>query len=175
VHHEGERLYDLARRGVCVDVPARPVEVHSLELLDFSAPRALLDVSCGPGTYVRALAHDLGEALGCGAALSFLVRLASGPFTVDEALLLDEVAPAALLPLEWPLGHLRGIFLDDKMMRLFVNGCRIASDKFEMEKGPQAPGVYKVYSPVKDLLGLGEMIPGRPLCLAPLKILSGRI
>jgi tRNA pseudouridine55 synthase len=170
VHHEGERLYDLARRGVEVAVKPRAVEIHSIDLVDFGSGRALIDVSCGPGTYVRALVNDLGEALGCGATLSFLVRTRSGPFHIDDAVLIEEAAPCALLPIDRPLSHMRAVILDEKMLHPFLHGCRSQSNKFTVDRGSQSPGIYKVYSPVKEFLGLGEIIPGRQMSLVPLKI-----
>jgi tRNA pseudouridine55 synthase len=86
----GRRLYDLARRGEAVEVAPRRVTIHRLELLDWSPPRLTLDLTCSKGTYVRSLAHDLGEVLGTGAHLSTLRRLASGAFAIEEAIELDE-------------------------------------------------------------------------------------
>jgi tRNA pseudouridine55 synthase len=104
----GRRLYDLARRGQAVDVPARPVTIHELRLLDWRPPRVEIELLCSKGTYVRSLAHDLGAALGCGAHLSALRRLASGPFLIEEAVALGAAveaiaagrAAALLRPLE---------------------------------------------------------------------------
>jgi len=93
----GERLYRLARRGEQVVPPEREVRIHRLELLHWwpgEHPRALVDMRCSSGTYARALARDLGEALGCGAHLSFLVRTRVGPFSLREATLLEQVAQA---------------------------------------------------------------------------------
>jgi len=82
----GERLYEAARRGVEVEREHRPIQVYALELLHAEPPEVVLDVTVSRGTYVRTLAHDLGEMLGCGAHLTELRRTASGPFTVDRAL-----------------------------------------------------------------------------------------
>ncbi|MDQ3932465.1 MAG: tRNA pseudouridine(55) synthase TruB [Actinomycetota bacterium] len=90
----GQRLYDLARRGEDVERPPRVVTVHEIVLDSFIAgERAQVTflVTCSSGTYVRTLAHDIGRALGCGATLTELRRLANGPFTVEDAHPLDEV------------------------------------------------------------------------------------
>jgi tRNA pseudouridine55 synthase len=92
--HEGTPLYKLARRGQVVTPPVRRVEIHDLALLDWSPPRVTLDVVCSKGTYVRSLANDLGERLGCGAHLAALVRLASGPFRLEDSVSLDGLAEA---------------------------------------------------------------------------------
>ena len=87
----GKRLYDLARAGVEVEREARPVTVHSIAVREWAPPVVTLEVECGKGFYVRSLAHDLGEALGCGGHMRTLARLRSGAFRVEDALTLDEV------------------------------------------------------------------------------------
>jgi tRNA pseudouridine55 synthase len=82
----GERLYKAARRGESPEPDERPIRVYHLALLDSRLPDLELDITVSRGTYVRTLAHDLGEMLGCGAHLVSLRRLASGPFDVDMAL-----------------------------------------------------------------------------------------
>lgn len=86
VHHEGQRLYELAREGREVERRAREVTVHAIVVEDVTPPTATIRVVCGKGTYVRALAADIGEALGCGAALGRLVRCRVGPFERSDAL-----------------------------------------------------------------------------------------
>lgn len=85
----GVRLYDLARAGQVVERQPRLITVHEVELLSYEYPRLIFRVSCGAGTYVRTLAHDLGERLGCGAYLDGLRRTRSGSFTVAAAWPLD--------------------------------------------------------------------------------------
>ncbi|HZA20377.1 MAG TPA: tRNA pseudouridine(55) synthase TruB [Actinomycetota bacterium] len=97
----GERLYKKARRGEEVERAARRVTIHELTVTDFDpdGPRATFDVLCSSGTYVRTLVNDLGEALGCGAHLESLRRVAAGGFSIDEAIALEEVTPGSLRPL----------------------------------------------------------------------------
>lgn len=82
---DGERAYHRARRGEDVEMKARPVTIYRIELLRYEPPIAELEVECARGTYIRSLAHDLGERLGCGAHLASLVRTRIGPFSVDAA------------------------------------------------------------------------------------------
>jgi tRNA pseudouridine(55) synthase len=96
VHVEGRRAYQLAREGEQLQLAPRHVTIHTLELTEWDAadpgrPVAILEVRCSAGTYVRALARDLGERLGCGAYLGALTRTASGPFRLDDAHPLDHV------------------------------------------------------------------------------------
>ncbi len=87
---DGKRLYDLARAGVEVEREARPVSVQAITLIDWKPPVLTVQIDCGKGFYVRSLAHDVGEALGCGGHLKALSRLRSGAFTIEDALSLDE-------------------------------------------------------------------------------------
>lgn len=87
---EGKRLYDLARAGVEVEREARPVTVQGIAVEGWEPPVVTLRVDCGKGFYMRSLAHDLGQALGCGGHMKTLARLRSGAFSVDDALSLDE-------------------------------------------------------------------------------------
>jgi tRNA pseudouridine55 synthase len=100
----GRPSYALARSGCSVERPAKPVHVYRLEVLDYAWPLLRLDIACGRGTYIRAIARDLGAALGCGACCETLTRLAVGPFRTDDAMNLDTAPPeavrAALIPLE---------------------------------------------------------------------------
>jgi len=92
--HQGTPLYKLARQRKTVERKPRPVEIYDIKLLDWSSPVFTIEVACSPGTYLRSLAHDLGQRLGCGAHLSSLTRLASGHFTLDEAISLDALSEA---------------------------------------------------------------------------------
>jgi tRNA pseudouridine55 synthase len=99
VHVEGRRAYEVARGGHKPVLPRRTVTIHAIEVVEFDAtdpsrPTAVLEVRCSAGTYVRALARDLGAALGSGAYLASLSRTASGPFRVEDAHPLDEVREA---------------------------------------------------------------------------------
>jgi tRNA pseudouridine55 synthase len=90
----GTPLYRLARRGQTVTRTARKVEIHALELLEWTPPEMQLQVRCSKGTYIRSLVHDLGQRLPCGAYLASLVRMASGAFRIEESVTLIELAEA---------------------------------------------------------------------------------
>jgi tRNA pseudouridine55 synthase len=99
---EGRRAYSLARRGREVPLAARQVQIHGIDLLQYEYPRLLIEVRCGKGTYIRSLARDLGNRLGCGGLIETLRRSRVGPFPVENAVSLD-LDPGAvrthLLPL----------------------------------------------------------------------------
>ena len=109
IKHDGIPLYRLARRGRTVGRAPRIVHIYELSIADWKPPIVTLDITCSKGTYVRSLAHDLGEELGCGAHLAALTRLASGPFRLDEAVSLSELVTALqegrAEVLSYPLGR----------------------------------------------------------------------
>ncbi len=127
----GRKLYELARAGQTVERAARPVRIERLEATAWALPLVTLDITCSAGTYIRSLAHDLGAALGVGAHLTGLTRLASGSFTLDDAvplaaLLADPawtrwlVAPGAALA-GWPV-----VRLDADALRRVTHGQALA-------------------------------------------------
>ncbi len=110
VKRDGQPLHKLARRGVAVEPPQRDVIIYSLDLLAYEPPYLTLRVASSSGTYIRSLAHDLGEALGCGGHVAALRRTAVGPFTLADAVPLDaltaENVAAHLRPPEAAVAHL---------------------------------------------------------------------
>jgi tRNA pseudouridine55 synthase len=92
--HHGKPLYELAREGIEVERKSRTARVFRLEITAWRPPVVTLEVDCGKGTYIRCLAHDLGEALGCGANMQNLVRLRVGPFRIEDALTLPALEEA---------------------------------------------------------------------------------
>ena len=91
---KGKKAYEMARKGEEVDLQPRKIQVYSLELLEWDSPEAVVDVYCSSGTYVRSLAHDLGEILGSGAHLVGLRRTKSGRFSLRDAIPLRKLREA---------------------------------------------------------------------------------
>lgn len=156
----GKRLYELARQGVEVERQARRVTIHQLQLLDFRPgphPIAFVDVVCSKGTYVRTLAHDLGQMLQVGAHMSYLVRTRSGPFRLENAATLEELAAgrAAMLPPAEALGE---------MPRAAVTGAaaeRLLHGVVPRLRVEQPPGTtVALLSADGDLLALAEAEAG---------------
>lgn len=94
VKYQGKPLYELARAGITVERRSRLTKIHSLELVDWQPPVAIIEVVCGKGIYIRSLAYDLGQALGCGAYLKSLIRLRCGFFDIRDALSLPQLEDA---------------------------------------------------------------------------------
>lgn len=136
VKRDGKRLYELARQGIAVDAPPREVRIDELTVADWAPPVFQLDVRCGPGTYVRAVARDLGMALGCGAHLEALRRLSSGSFVASDAVSLPELEAAFsaeasdpfLYPMDAALGHLGAVqFSQEEARRLAMGQSVVAA------------------------------------------------
>lgn len=89
--YQGKPLYEYARAGITIERPARPVKIRNIEILAFHDVALTIDVTCSAGTYIRTLAEDIGHKLGCGAHLTHLTRLASGGFSLDEAVTLTQL------------------------------------------------------------------------------------
>ena len=137
VRVKGERLYKAARRGETRERPARRVTISELELLDWTVDCWRLRIRCSSGTYIRTLAHDVGEKLGCGAHLEELRRTMSGAFSLSSALPVDEVRVSwreGLIPVERLLPELPSLRLDAVQAGLVRHGSQIAKQiEFEHE------------------------------------------
>ncbi len=127
VKHRGEPLYRLARRGVTVKRKIRRVRIDSLRLLnwnDSTPPRALLEIRCSSGTYVRTLMMDLGTAAASCGYMSFLVRTAVGRFAISGAIWPGDICREALIPLSRALSFLPALCLDSSDARRVSGGAR---------------------------------------------------
>jgi tRNA pseudouridine55 synthase len=130
---QGRRAYDIARNGEDVELEPRVITVHSLELIEWNSPEAVVDVHCSSGTYVRSLAHDLGEVLGCGANLTGLRRTKSGRFTLKDAIPLRKLVEAFdnnswyqyLIPAAEALGDWPSIILNNEEVDAVRHGHRV--------------------------------------------------
>ena len=98
---DGQRLYKLARAGIEVERAARSVEIHTIRLTRFEPPDLTLDVECGKGVYMRSLAHDLGQSLGCGAHVTDLERRSCGGFSASDGVSLEKLEEEAQVPGSW--------------------------------------------------------------------------
>jgi tRNA pseudouridine55 synthase len=128
---DGERAYDLARRGEAVELAPRPVEIHALELIERPAPdRAIFEMTCGKGAYVRAVARDLGDVLGCHGHVAALRRTAVGGLRADDALTLatlerlveDEALPQALVSLTTALADIPALAVTEPQAQRLRSG-----------------------------------------------------
>ncbi|HKK13331.1 MAG TPA: tRNA pseudouridine(55) synthase TruB [Gammaproteobacteria bacterium] len=162
VKHQGERLYKLARQGVEVERRPRTVVIRELQVLRYEPPFLDIDVRCTKGTYVRTLAEDIGEDLGCGAHVAELRRLGVGPYaeqgmvTLEALEALAEEGPGALdarlLPMESALTQWPDVRLSDDAAYYLRQGQPVLV--------PHAPtrGWVRLYDGEQGFLGMGEIL-----------------
>jgi tRNA pseudouridine55 synthase len=129
-HVGGRRLYELARRGEPAARPASTVTVHALEIVDFSDQLLEIHVRCSPGTYVRALARDLGEKFGVGGHLTALRRTRSGPFELAAAMPVEDLGAALgwLVPMAALLPELPAVWVPESARPLLRNGRDLGAE-----------------------------------------------
>lgn len=161
LHHGGRRLYEIAREGGEVERRPRRVLVHAIAVESLSRSGFTMRVRCGKGTYIRTLAADVGEVLGCGASLAELVRTRVGPFDLAAAVPWGDLREARradalwarLLPIDAPLQALPRVTLDAGGVPGFLHGRAVPASV-------PAPGLLRVYAPDGAFLGLGVGLEG---------------
>jgi len=155
----GRPLYELARAGIEVARPSRPVQIYCLELKYWRPPLATIEVECGKGTYIRSLAHDLGQSLGCGAHLKNLVRLRYGCFDIKDAVSLPRLEEGFrngdwqrfVYPIDIVFQDWVAVVVDDAAAADIRNGRPVAVEL----AGPQAEaGWLRAYNGDGCFLGL---------------------
>lgn len=163
---DGVRLYELARKGVEVERPARPVTIYTLEILNFdpSAGELTLHCACSKGTYIRTLCDDLGRMLGCGAVMTALRRTMAAGFSLENCVTLDEARALAetgelasrLLPVEQALITYPAVTVTEKQAARFRNGGALALDRLRTP----VSGTVRVRDPEGVFWGLGVPTDG---------------
>ncbi|MFM1989440.1 MAG: hypothetical protein RJA99_2397 [Pseudomonadota bacterium] len=179
---DGRPLYDYARAGVTLEREARAVTVHAIELLgvdrsDAARPAATFRATVSKGTYIRTLAHDIGERLGCGAHLVALRRTRVAELSLDRAVPLDALEAAEadarrqyLQPLDTLVSGLPAVAIADALADRFMKGQRIVLDHHDRAPLSRAPaGPVRVYRG-DCLLGIADFAP--PGLLAPQRVLA---
>ena len=157
---DGKALYEYAREGITLEREARPVTIHGLSLVEYSAPYLKILVTCSKGTYVRVLGEDIGAALGCGAHLNALRRVQVGALSTDRMITLEDLQahpdPLSLLaPVDALLSSFPPVELTAELAKRFLNGQRLALGK-EAVTVPAGPGRVRVYHEGK-LLGTANL------------------
>ncbi|HTV73411.1 MAG TPA: tRNA pseudouridine(55) synthase TruB [Candidatus Acidoferrales bacterium] len=163
LHHEGRRLYELAREGVTVARPPRTVSIYGLRVLGIEGREVRLGIACSEGTYIRTLCEDLGNAVGVAAHMGALLREASGPFVLYESRTLQEIVASpeeALVPPERVIA-LPTIVLDGRSAADFRAGRVVP-----LPSGASSKHVF-VRDASRQLVGVGENLG---VLLAPRKV-----
>lgn len=180
----GQRLYDLARRGEVVERPPRSVSIDRLELVKVwpdealyleLGTRVLIDVECSKGTYIRSLCADIGRELGCGAHMSFLVRFRSGPFNLEDAWTLEQIAEgveagdhqAIVQPAAVGVSHLTRIDVDARQVQQLQHGQALPWT------GDEPPtGDVRLHGPGGDLIAMARFERHEQPRLQPVAVLG---
>ena len=170
---DGKALYEYAREGITLEREARPVTIHALSLVEYAAPFLTIRVTCSKGTYVRVLGEDIGAALGCGAHLNALRRVAVGALDTVGMITLDDLLahpdPLSLLrPVDALLSSFPALELTAELAKRFLQGQRLALGKEAIEVPPQQ-GRVRIYHAGR-LLGTGQL--GEYAILAPERLIS---
>ena len=160
IKHNGEALYKLARAGMEVEREPRPVTVHEIKTLGFQDDLLTLEIACSKGTYIRTLAHDLGEILGCGAHVVQLRRLASGDASIDKAVSLDRLEALAspaeraqlLQPVDSVLHAVPDVHLTSLAAHYLKQGQSVSA------RHGLAPGWVRLYEGDSRFLGMGQVL-----------------
>ncbi len=159
---DGERLYDLARKGIEIEREQRKITVEKLEIYDFDGTEFSMDVTCSAGTYIRSLCDDIGSLLGCGAIMTELRRTSANGFTIENAVTLEELETVVkdnsftekIISLENALFSYPEIKVTSPQANRFKNGGELSYERLHRNLDT---GIYRVYSPEDEFLGLGEI------------------
>lgn len=164
--HNGKPLYEYARAGITVEREARPITIFELKFIDYQAPFLTLEVHCSKGTYIRTLVDDLGEALGCGAHVTMLRRLAVADYPIEEMMPIEDLALLAdsfpsseldrlLLPMDTAVASLPQLNLTAEQTKAVGFGQRV---KFENTQALN--GLVRLFSENGQFLGIAEITAG---------------
>ncbi len=159
---DGERLYDLARKGIEIEREQRKITIEKLDIYDFNGIEFSMDVTCSAGTYIRSLCDDIGRALCCGAVMTDLRRTGANGFSIESAVTLEELerlvsenkAETIITSVETALMSYPKISVTGPQANRFYNGGALDYARLH---GEYPVGIYRVYSPDEKLLGLGEI------------------
>lgn len=162
VRKEGKHLYEYARKGISIEVKPREVSIYKLKLeewLEGEIPKAILAIECSKGTYIRTISHDLGQTLGCGAHMSYLVRVRSGPFKIQDSWTLEEIEESAhdsnfsfILPLTAGI-DLPRVSLSEARANAFRNGLPTRREQVKICDNKSEPLVQVIEN--GELIGIG--------------------
>jgi tRNA pseudouridine55 synthase len=178
--YHGRPLYKLAREGINVERQSRPVTIHRLELTEWHQPLLTIEIECSKGTYIRSIAHNLGQALGCGAHLKTLVRTLYGPFNIESSVTLSRLEETLvngkmetiLLPVDYVLRDFPRLTIDDATETAMRQGKILSLQNID-SMGFTAKTRCCAYEAGGRFLGILQYIPDSNLW-QPLKVFISR-
>ena len=167
IKHKGQKLYEIARTGITVERKSRTVKVHRLVLLDWHPPLVTLEIECSKGTYIRSLANDLGQSLGCGAYLKELVRTRCGIFDIDDAVSLPQLEESVkcgdwqqyLHPIDIVLQDFPALVVDEAGEKAIKTGSPLRVEDNDINSGDATLKYCRAYSRDGRFLGILQHDP----------------
>ncbi len=165
----GKRLYELARQGIEIEREPRNIIVDKLQLIEFNDQEhsGVLQICCSKGTYVRTIIHDIGQALGCGAVMTSLVRTSSNGFDISESVTLEKLqkyvdcgkTEELIIPIERVFSDMPAVYLNNQNTKLYRNGVKLNADSLNIVScSPQTK--FRVFSSEKSFIGLAHVHDG---------------
>jgi len=148
--HKGKPLYKYAREGKIIVKPPREITVFSIENTNFKTPLLSFDITCSKGTYIRAIARDIGELLGCGGYLSKLERIEQGCFSIKSAKCIDKISKDHIITIKEAFPNLDSLSLNREETKIYTNGG-IVTSLYGKKK------IFKIFSDINQFIGLGEV------------------
>lgn len=157
---DGVRAYELARKGEIVELPPKKVTIYEIKVLKFSLPKVMMEIKCSKGTYIRSICNDIGEKLGCGGYMSFLIRTSTGNFNLSNSYILDELNRDNfmnyIVQTDYAL-NMESIYADESLSNKILNGNSVyikkGTDYAEEER-------VKVYIKPDNFVGIGTVQNG---------------
>jgi tRNA pseudouridine55 synthase len=154
--HNGKKLYELARAGIEVERQGRKITIYNIEILDISIPIVKILIKCSKGTYIRSLCYDIGRTLGCGAMMWSLERHATGSFTKENSININELNETNikeyLLPIDSAFNNYDKIDVDEKFEKLLLNGVAVMDKRITTNL--KDTNHYIVYNKNNTLIGI---------------------
>lgn len=148
--HKGKPLYYYARKGEFISKPARKIKVTDIEDFKYKNKICSFRVQCSKGTYIRSIARDLGERLGCGANMKSLTRISQGKFCISKSKEISHVSKDDIISIERAFEDLESITMTSEDEKKFVNGVTIPELK-------QKDNIYRVFTKDNTFIGIGEI------------------
>lgn len=162
IKKNGVRLYNIARKGGKVERKPRIIHIYDIGVINIKGSKVLFDIKCSKGTYIRTLCADIGKKLGCGAHLSFLLRMRAGKFGITEAISLETVndlvdrgkIDSVIHCTDRVLLEYNAVYLNEQNTKRFINGVFIDFEQNMLKTGD----IKRVYNHKKQFVALGEVI-----------------
>lgn len=156
----GRRAYDLARMGESIELPERKITIFDIRVIKYALPKILMEIKCSKGTYIRSICSDIGDKLGYGGYMSFLIRTSTGKFNLSNSYILDEInndnIENILVPSDYALDF-KNIYVDESLSNKVLNGNSILIENNNLYDNNE---MVKIYLKPDRFIGIGIVSKG---------------